>query len=451
MFRRKDAEQQPSFWIPTNKLPSTPVNAFYRRLDRALAASGFGDSVRALCAPFYESDVSRGGRPGTDPEVYFKMLMIGFFENLPSERAIAARCSDSLSIREFLHYGLDESTPDHSTLSIVRQRLSPAVYEGVFALTLKALKKNKLLKGRRLGIDASVLEANASLRSLEHRLTGEAYGEYVKKLAEAAGVDPTDAAAVRRFDKKRPDRKTRNDEWQNPHDPDAKVGRTKRGQTRMIYKPEHIVDLETGAIVDVDIRPGDEHDTDELTERVLAAEDRMNTAVGDPKTTKRVEFIASDKGYFKVDELAALHDLEIRTAISDPLSNRRLDKLSSPERAAVEAARRIVRSKTGILLLKRRAELVERSLYQVLDCGGARRTTLRGRENIRKRYLIQAACANLSLQMRHLTGLGTPKQALAAAGNAVLACIFAIIRLLELIDQQLSRPRDELDPNLAVA
>jgi transposase len=429
----------------------TPVNAFYRRLDRALAASGFGDAVRALCAPFYESDASRGGRPGTDPEVYFKMLMIGFFENLPSERAIAARCSDSLSIREFLHYRLDEPTPDHSTLSIIRQRLSPAVFEGVFALTLKALKRNKLLKGRRLGIDASVLEANASMRSLEHRLTGEAYGEYVKKLAEAAGVDPTDAAAVRRFDKNRPDRKTSNEEWQNPHDPDAKVGRTKRGQTRMTYKPEHIVDLETGAIVDVDVRPGDEHDTEDLTERLLAAEDRLNTAVGDPKTTKRVEFVAADKGYFKVDELTVLHDLKIRTAISDPLTNRRLDKLSSMERAALNAVRRLVRSKTGILLLKRRAEIVERGFYQVLDCGGARRTTLRGRENIRKRYLIQAACANLSLLMRHLTGLGTPKQALAAAGGAAFACIFVIIRLFELLDLPSGRSSDQIGPNLAAA
>jgi transposase len=212
----------------------------------------------------------------------------------------------------------------------------------------------------------------------------------------------------------------------------------------MIYKPEHVVDLETGAIVDVDVRPGDEHDTEDLTERLLAAEDRLNTAVGDPKTTKRVEFVAADKGYFKVDELTVLHDLKIRTAISDPLTNRRLDKLSS-------MFRRLVRSKTGILLLKRRAEIVERGFYQVLDCGGARRTTLRGRENIRKRYLIQAACANLSLLMRHLTGLGTPKQALAAAGGAAFACIFVIIRLFELLDLPSGRSSDRIGLDLAAA
>ena len=226
MFRRKDPEAQPSLWIAASDLPVTPVNAFYRRRDEALAKAGFGEAVRRLCEPFYESDARRGRRPGAGPEVYFKMLMIGFFENLPSERAIAARCADSLSIREFLHYALTEATPGHSTLSVIRQRLSSEVYEQVFALVLASLKRHGLVKGKKLGIDASVLGANASLNSLEHRLTGEAYGAYVKKLAEAAGVDPSDAAAVRRFDKKRPGKKMSNEEWRNPHDPDVKIGRT---------------------------------------------------------------------------------------------------------------------------------------------------------------------------------------------------------------------------------
>jgi transposase len=428
MFRRKDPKAQGSFWIPTSDLPSTPANTFYQRLDRALAKAQFGDAVRKLCEPFYETDPSRGGRPGIDPEVYFKMQMVGFFENLASERAIAARCADSLSIRAFLHYELAEATPDHSSLTVIRQRLSADVYQRVFGLVLVALKKNKLLKGRKLGIDASVLEANASLRSLEHRLTGEAYAAYVRRLAEAAGVDPTDAAAVRRFDKKRPGRKTSNDEWHNPHDPDAKVGRTKRGTTRMIHKPEHVVDLETGAIVDVDVRPGDEHDTQELADRVLAAEDRMNTALGDPKSTERVKVLAADKGYFKVEELTLLQGVGIRTAVSDPLRNRRLDRLSDMDRAAVMAAHRSVRSMAGKSLLKRRAEFVERGFQHVLDRGGARRTTLRGRENIRKRYLMQAMTANLSLLMRHLTGIGTPKQALAASQAPIAAIFSAVLR-----------------------
>jgi transposase len=435
MFRRKDPEPQSSFWIATRDLPSTPAHTFYQRLNRALDEASFGDAVRAQCQPFYEADASRGGRPGIDPAVYFKMLMVGFFENLSSERAIAARCADSLAIRDFLHYALTEETPDHSTLSVIRQRLSAEVYEAVFALFLRALKKHKLLQGKNLGIDASVLEANASLRSLQSRLTGETYVAYVKKLAAAAGVDPTDAAAVRRFDRKRPGRKTSNDEWQNPNDPDAKVSRTKRGATRMIYKPEHVVDLDTGAIVDVDVRPGDENDSAGLAERLLAAKQRLKGALGEEATPEVLQTLTADKGYFKVEELTRLQEVGIETVISDRIDNRNLDKLDEMARAAVKA------------LLRRRGELVERGFQHVLDCGGARRTTLRRTENIRKRYLIQAVCANLSLLMRHLIGLGTPKQALAAPRGALQALLRAFLRFLS----RLTQPKPAPVPPLGLA
>jgi len=291
MFRRKDSAEQASFWIATSELPKTAANSFYHRLDRALAEADFGDAVRALCAPYYNQDSSVGGRPGIDPEVYFKMQMVGFFENLPSERAIAARCADSLSIREFLRYGLDESPPHHSSLTVIRQRLGGEVYERVFGLVLAALKENKLVVGKRLGVDASVIEANAALRSLEHRLSGDAYREYVGKLAEAAGVEASDAEAVRRFDRKRPGKKLSNAEWRNPHDPDAKIGRTKRGDTRMVHKSEHVVDLDTGAIVDADVRPGDEGDTEALTDRLLAAEARMNESLGTVRDRQTIESV----------------------------------------------------------------------------------------------------------------------------------------------------------------
>jgi hypothetical protein len=240
-------------------------------------------------------------------------------------------------------------------------------------------------------------------------------------------VDPTDAAAVRRFDRKRKGRKTSNDDWQNPHDPDAKVGRTKRGTTRMVYKPEHVVDLDTGAIVDADVRPGDEHDSEALTTRVLEAEVRVNTALEDDPHTARLTMLVTDKGYYQVDELEALQWTGIQTAMSDPIDNRRVDRLTESERRAVRAARRTVHSKTGKALLRRRGEFVERSFEHVLDCGGARRTTLRGRENVRKRYLVQAACANLSLLLRQLVGLGTPKQAWAASEHA-LASLVVLLR-----------------------
>jgi transposase len=450
MFRRKAREPQSTFWIPTTELPSTPANAFYERLDRALTESGFGDEVRKLCEPYYERDRSRGGRPGIDPEVYFKMQLIGFFESLPSERGIAARCADSLSIRKFLHYELHEATPDHSTLTVIRQRLGPEVFEQVFALVLRALKAHGLLKGRRLGIDASVMEANASLRSLEHRLTGDAYAEYVRKLAEAAGVDTSDPAAVRRFDKKRPDRKTSNDEWQNPHDPDAKVGRTKRGTTRMIYKPEHVVDLDTGAIVDADMRPGDAHDTEDLTDRILETEARLNEALGDPKDTERVECVAADTGYFKLAEIELLQGVGIQTVIPDSQKHRRLDRLTDEERTVLDAARQAVTSEAGQLLGRLRSELVERGFQHVLDCGAARQSTLRGRENIRKRYLVRAMGANLSLLMRRLTGMGTPKQALAAPERTLTVIFEALFSALVGICRSIMRRRPAESVILAV-
>jgi transposase len=430
MFRKKTPETQQSMWLPTAEIVTTPAGGFYQKLDEALASFGFGDQVRTLCEPFYNTDESAGGRPGIDPEVYFKMLLVGFFENITSERGIAARCGDSLSIRQFLHYELTETTPHHSSFTRIRQRFTSQVYRDVFGFVLAALKKHGLLKGKRLGIDASIIEANASLRTIEHRLSGEDYWQYVKKLAAEAGVDPEDGAAVRRFDKKRPGRSTSNRDWKNPHDPDAKIGRTKRGATRMVYKPEHLVDLDTGAIVDADVRPGDEHDSDEIAERVFDAEERMNTAIGQLPDACTIESLTSDKGYYKVTELVRLQHYGVKTIISDPIDNRRLDKLSTEERAAVRAAKRSSTAKYGKELLRRRGQHIERSFEHVLDEGGARRTTLRGRENITKRYLIQALSYNLSLLMRTLLGVGTPKQALATAFSSLEVRVLALLSLL---------------------
>lgn len=426
MFRKKTPEESPFLWIVSSDLPTLPAHGFYQKLDRVLAACQFGDGVRRVAAPFYEMDASKGGQPGIDPEVYFKMLMVGFFENLESERAIAARCADSLSIRAFLHYEVSEQTPHHSSFTVIRQRLSPTVYEEVFALVLRALKRKKLLKGKRLAIDTSVLEANASLRSLDHRLTGEHYRQYVKRLADAAGVDTSDPRAVSAFDRKRPGRTTSNEDWQNPHDPDAKVGRDKKGVTRMLYKPEHLVDLDTGAIVDVEINLGDLTDATELAERVLAAEQRLNAALeplGEDPELARMEVLVGDMGYFDIAELGVLQAVGIRTAVADPVRNRRVDKLSDEERQVLRRAQRTTRSKSGRALMRRRGELGERSFRHVLDYGGARRTTLRGRVNIWKRYLVQGACTNLSLLLRHTTGVGTLKQSWAASSKALEAAM----------------------------
>jgi transposase len=413
MFSEKKKAEQPEFWISADKVAGPAQSNFYLKLDETLESFGFAAKVRAVCAPAY--DKSGVGRPGIDPVVYLKMIMVGFFEDLPSERAIAARCADSFSIRAFLKYELHERTPEHSSLTVIRQRLGLEIYESIFVLMLQALQEHGLLRGKNLGIDASVIEANASLRALVNRNTEEQYWDYVKRLAAQQGVDPDDTAAVRKFDRNRPG-KGSNAEWKNPHDPDAKIGRTKDGATDMIYKPEAVVDLDTGAIVQAQVQLGDEVDHQDMSVRILEAQQNINRAVGEELDVLTVQSATSDKGYYAVNELQSLQREGIRTIISDPIDNRRLDKLEPAEKKAVLAARRSVKSKSGKELLRRRGMHIERSFAHILDCGGMRRATLRGWENLNKRYKLAAAFYNLSQLMRKLFGFGTPKQ-LAALGR----------------------------------
>src|ERR1039457_358580 len=310
MFSAKKKAAQSEFWIAADQVVTTAKSGFYAKLDETLDSFGFAAKVRELCAPAY--DKSGVGRPGIDPTVYLKMMMVGFFEDLPSERAIAARCADSISIRQFLHYELTEATPDHSSLSIIRQRLDGPIYEQVFTLVLSALQEHGLLRGRNVGIDSSVVEANASLRGLVNRNTGEAYWDYVKRLAAESGIDPQDSAAVRKFDRKRP-KKMSNQEWENPHDPDAKIGPKKDGATDMIYKPETVVDLDSGAIVGAEILPGHQADHQEASTRILEAQLTINAARGEVAGELTVETSTADKGYFEVSQLQALQHEQIKT------------------------------------------------------------------------------------------------------------------------------------------
>jgi transposase len=363
------------------------------------------------------------------------MLMVGFLENLPSERAIAARCGDSLMIRRFLGYELDEDTPHHSSFTVIRQRLSKEVYQAVFDIILEGLRRHGLLRGKNLGIDSSVMEANASLRALENRNTGEAYWDYVKRLAAEAGVDAEDTAAVRRFDKQRPGRKTSNKEWVNPNDPDAKVAQAKDGATDMLYKPENIVDLDTGTILNAEVRKADQADTEGLAERVVGAvalveairEEEQRAPSEQKPVVAAPETLTGDKGFYCVEELEAIQQSGIKTVISDPLSNRRLDKLDSGQQAVVRNARRSVKSGYGKELLRRRGMHIERSFAHTLDSGGMRRATLRGQENLDKRYKIAAATYNLSQLMRHLFGIGTPKQAAASVLRGLIELLLACL------------------------
>jgi transposase len=410
---------QPELFVPAIRLVQPATGSFYSKLEQTLESFNYSSQVRLLCAAAYSSNGR--GRPGVDPAVYFKMLMIGFFENISSERGIAERCSDSISIRYFLGYDLTQSTPDHSTLSVIRDRLGEDIYQEVFLLILSALQKHGLIKGKNVGIDASVIEANAALKSLVNRDTEEAYWEYVRRLASENGVDPNDSEAVRKFDRKRP-KKMSNDDWQNPHDPEAKIGPTKAGAIDMIYKPEHTVDLDSGAILLAEVRLGHEADQKGLALHVLLAQVNINQAQERPSDSLTIQSATADKGYFAVAEMRQLQQEGIRTVISDPVPNRNFAKLAPPEAKAARHARRSAGSQSGKQLLKKRGMHLERSFAHLLDAGGARRTTLRGLANLNKRLKVSAAIYNLSQLMRKIWAVGTPKQW--AAGAKPLGWMF---------------------------
>lgn len=426
MFKKRGQEpSQEQFWVETRALPAATPSRFYQKVDETLAQMDFAHEVWAICAPAYAA-AAKGGRPGIDPVVYLKMLMVGFFENLPSERAIASRCADSFSIRGFLGYELTEATPDHSSLSVIRARLGQDAFTAIHLILLRALRAHGLLRGRQLGIDSSVMEANASLRALENRNTEESYWEYVRGLAAQAGIDPADTKAVRRFDKKRPGRKTSNQDWVNPHDPEAKVGRAKDGATDMLYKPEHAVDLESGAIITAGVRPGDAADCTGAADRVLEAIDTLVEAAQEDGTTlaqmgQLGSELAADEGYFSLAEIRQLQRCGVRTAVSDPHAGRRNAKAPLEDQRVLAYAQRTLKSASGKALLRKRGQHVERAFCHLLDHGGLRRATLKGCENLSKRYLMGAFSYNLSLLLRTLFGVGTPKQWLAGVSGAVLA------------------------------
>lgn len=440
-FRRKDPKAlQADLWIQPGELAKGPKDGFYSKLLEVLEGMDFTGQVHRLCEVHYKAGTGVGGRPPTDPAVMFKMMMVGFLEGIGSDRGIAARCADSLIIRRFLGYALTEDTPDHSSFTVFRKRLPDMVFQAAHEVVLEGLRAHGLLKGRHLGIDSSVIEANASLSGLVQRNTETSYWDYVKGLAKEAGVDVNDPAAVARFDRGRKGRKTSNKEWYNPDDPDAKVGRTKDGAYDMIYKPEHTVDLETGAIIAAEVRPGDAGDTDGLSERVIEAVELVEEMHGQDHVegASRVRSVTADKGYHSPEELGIIqNETGTRTVIGDASAARRKPENLGPEaRQAVRRAARSVKSKSGRALLKKRGMHIERGFAHVLDCGGLRRTALRGLANINKRYLCGILTFNLSLIMRKLTGVGTPRQAAAvfwAFFQSCVALLTAFIRNLILV------------------
>jgi len=426
-------QKQESLFVATESLVRSPGHPFYERLNELLSAEGFDEFAEALCAPFY---AKRLGRPSIPPGVYFRMLMIGYFEGLDSERGIDWRVSDSLSLRWFLGYDLDQQTPDHSSLSRTRDRLPNEVHEEVFHWVLQVLGKSHLVKGKTVGVDATTLEANAAMRSIVRRDTGESYNAYLEGLAKASGIETPTREDLAKLDKKRP-KKASNKDWEHPHDPDARVAKMKDGTTHLAHKAEHAVDLETDAILAVTLTPADAGDTESLPGTLLETQSNLEQVALDEDAAKRlhpepVREVVADKGYHSNDVMVDLKQATIRSYISEPDRGRRKWDKKKEAQAAVYANRRRIKGNRGERLRKARAERVERSFAHAYETGGMRRLHLRGRGNILKRLVIHISAFNLGLLMRKLVGVGTPRgmRGLISAWQRML--LELLIRLLRL-------------------
>ena len=437
-MKKRRRSRQDALFIATDALPEPPGHPFYEQLNQILEAHGFDDFVEDLCAPYYAKIL---GRPSIPPGVYFRMLMLGYFEGLDSERGIDWRASDSLALREFLGYALTERTPDHSTLSRTRRRLSVEVHQEVFNWILKVLASSELLKGKTLGVDATTLEANAALRTIVRRDTGETYEEFLTRLAQASGIETPTREDLAKVDKKRP-HKGSNKDWQHPYDPDARIAKMKDGRTHLAHKAEHAVDMDTEAIVALTLQGADEGDTATLPSTLQQTDENLEAVSKDPEAQEHLHSqplseVVADKGYHSNDTMVALKEDEIRSYISEPDRGRRQWKDKRAERDAVYANRRRIRGDRGQALRRQRSEYVERPFAHLFETGGMRRVHLRGHPNILKRLLIHAGGYNLGLAMRKLVGVGTPRglkdlifalQALLYARRARLGPMKALVR-----------------------
>ncbi len=430
---RSNRERQTDLWISGDALPRTPGHPFYEKLNAVLHEHDFDAWVEGECAAYYAQKM---GRPSLPPAVYFKLLFIGFFEGLDSERGIAWRVADSMALRDFLGYAITEGTPEHSTISRTRRLMSLETHQAIFTWVLGVLTDAKLLRGDTLGIDATTLEANAALRSIVSRDTGETYEEFLTRLAQASGIETPAREDLAKIDKNRPG-KGSNKDWRNPHDPDARITKMKDGRTHLAHKSEHAVDMETGAILAVSLQGADQGDTATIHETLDQAKDNIRDVAAERRRRNRLKplrEIIADKGYHSNDTLRTLHeDHGLLTCISEPNRGRRKWKDKAAEQKAVYKNRRRIKSEPGIAHRKRRGEIVERTFAHCYDTGAMRRTHLRYHDNILKRLLIHVGAFNLSLLFRKTSGTGTPRglrEALQTRSAALRAATHHAIRAL---------------------
>ena len=427
---RRPKERQGQMWVEVKRMSKGPGHPFYSRLDEILAQGGFDVYVEEVCKRFYAKVM---GRPSLPPSVYFRLMLIGYFEGIDSERGIAWRVADSLTLREFLGYEPTDTPPDHSTISRNRRLLDLSTHQEVFTWVLWLLAQEGLLRGKTLGIDGTTLEANAALRSIVRRDTGEGYEEFLVGLAKASGIETPTREDLARLDRKRA-KKGSNQEWLHPFDPDAKITKMKDGRTHLAHKAEHSVDMETGAIVAVTLQPADRGDTASVEVTLEEAQAVLSDVAEDERASEglseeMVAEVVADKGYHSNAVLLARAKIGIRTYISEPKRGRRNWKGKAAEKAAVYDNRRRVRGRRGKILMKQRGELIERSFAHCYETGALRRTHLRGHPNILKRLLVHVAGFNLGLVMRNHFGIGKPRR-LQGLLRALLRLFFAFLELL---------------------
>jgi len=419
---RREGEQ-PSMWVATQKLAQSPGHVFYDRLNEVLDAGGFDRFVEERCASYY-ADVQ--GRPSIPPGVYFRMLFIGYFEGLTSQRAIAWRCADSLSLRAFLRIDLSRGTPEHSSMTNTRKRLPEEVFWEVFGWVLRVAVEHQLLKGKTIAVDATTLEANAAMKSLVHRVSGEDWKTYVRGLMKAEGIEEPSDEEVRRFDRKRK-KKTSNEDWQSRTDPGSRITKMKDGRTHLAYKAEHAVDLDSGLIVAPVVYRGTDADAETLPVSVELAREQL-AAAGSPH---QVDEVVGDKGYHKAQTLQTLAEVQgVRTYIAEPKHpHRRTWHDKEPgQQQAVDANRRRIKGKRGRRLGRLRSEKAERSFAHTCETGGGRRTWLRGLVNVSKAHLMRAAACDLGIIMFALFGVGTPRSLQGSLGLVFVTLLWLLWR-----------------------
>ncbi len=430
---KKKRARQDLMWVATRDLPVSPGHPFYQRLNRILDGHGFDEFVESVCRRFYAAGI---GRPGLPPGQYFRLFLVGYFEGLGSERGMAWRAADSLAIRNFLGLAVDEAAPDHSTISRTRRLIDVETHQRVFTWVLERIAGDGLLVGKTVGIDATTLEANAAMRSIVRRDTGEDYQEFLVGLAKASGIKTPTREALARLDRKRK-KKASNDDWTSPSDPDAKITKMKDGRTHLAHKAEHAVDVDSGAIIAVTVQGADAGDTETIERTLEEADKELDEIAGkvdsDQLHPEGLAEVVADKGYHSDRTLVELEDQGLRPYLSEPDRGRRKWEDDVAAQAAVYANRRRVRGERGKRLQRRRGEILERPFAHLYETGGMRRTHLRGHTNILKRLLIHAAGFNLGLMMRAQIGFGTPRGLqgfVFALCRCLTASLIAISRLV---------------------